>query len=62
MDKQAKEIEETIPDAQVERVGEGIVVEFSSAVLFGLDKSDLSVDAEAVLKNTGFGLSVGYRL
>jgi outer membrane protein OmpA-like peptidoglycan-associated protein len=45
MDKQAKEIEETVPDAKVERVGEGIVVEFSSAVLFGFDKSDLSADA-----------------
>jgi outer membrane protein OmpA-like peptidoglycan-associated protein len=45
MDKQAKEIEETVPDAKVERVGEGIVVEFSSAVLFGFDKSDLSTEA-----------------
>lgn len=45
MDKQAKEIEETVPDAKVERVGEGIVVEFSSAVLFGFDKADLSADA-----------------
>jgi outer membrane protein OmpA-like peptidoglycan-associated protein len=45
MDKQAKEIEQTVPDAKVERVGEGIVVEFSSAVLFGFDKSNLSTDA-----------------
>ncbi|MDO9155004.1 MAG: hypothetical protein Q7U47_15065, partial [Paludibacter sp.] len=28
------------------RVGEGIVVEFSSNVLFGFDKSDLSADAK----------------
>jgi outer membrane protein OmpA-like peptidoglycan-associated protein len=49
MDKQAKEIEETVPDAKVERVGEGIVVEFSSAVLFGFDQSDLSADAKASL-------------
>lgn len=49
MDKQAKEIEQTVPDAKVERVGEGIVVEFSSAVLFGFDKSDLSADATANL-------------
>ena len=41
MDKQAAEIEQTVPDAKVERVGEGIVVEFSSAVLFGFDQSDL---------------------
>lgn len=49
MDKQAEEIEKTVPDAKVERVGEGIVVEFSSAVLFGFDRSDLSVDARANL-------------
>ncbi len=49
MDKQAKEIEASVPDATVERVGEGIVVEFSSAVLFGFNKSDLSADAMANL-------------
>lgn len=49
MDKQAKEIEETVPDAKVERVGEGIVVEFSSAVLFGFDRSDLSPEAKVNL-------------
>src|SRR5665811_1702728 len=42
MDKQAEEIEKTVPDAKVERVGEGIVVEFSSTVLFDYDKSNLS--------------------
>ena len=45
MDKQAAEIKKTVPDAKVERVGEGIVVEFNSAVLFGFDKSTLSTDA-----------------
>jgi outer membrane protein OmpA-like peptidoglycan-associated protein len=49
MDKQAEEIKNTVPDAKVERVGEGIVVEFSSSVLFGFDKSDLSADAKANL-------------
>jgi len=49
MDKQAEEIEKTVPDAKVERVGEGIVVEFSSAVLFGFDQADLSADAKANL-------------
>ena len=49
MDKQAAEIEQTVPDAKVERVGEGIVVEFSSAVLFGFDQSDLSAEARANL-------------
>jgi len=45
MDKQAEEIKKTVPDAKVERVGEGIVVEFNSAVLFGFDKSSLSIEA-----------------
>jgi outer membrane protein OmpA-like peptidoglycan-associated protein len=42
MDKQAKEIENEVHDAKVERVGEGIVVEFNSKVLFGFDRSDLT--------------------
>ena len=46
MDKQAEEIAKTVPDAKVERVGEGIVVEFSSNVLFAFDKSNLSDDAK----------------
>jgi outer membrane protein OmpA-like peptidoglycan-associated protein len=46
MDKQAEEIEKTVPDAKVERVGEGIVVEFNSSVLFGFDKSGLSNEAK----------------
>jgi len=49
MDKQAEEIAKNVPDAKVLRVGEGIVVEFSSAVLFGFDKSDLSYDAKTSL-------------
>lgn len=42
MDKQAAELEKTVPDAKVQRVGEGIIVEFSSDVLFGFDQSELS--------------------
>lgn len=49
MDKQAEEIQKNVPDAKVERVGEGIVVEFSSKVLFAFDKSDLSAEARASL-------------
>jgi outer membrane protein OmpA-like peptidoglycan-associated protein len=49
MDKQAEEIKNTVPDAKVERVGEGIVVEFSSKVLFAFDKSNLSEDAKTNL-------------
>jgi len=49
MDKQAEEIKNTVPDAKVERVGEGIVVEFNSNVLFGFDESNLSADARTSL-------------
>ncbi len=49
MDKQAAEIENTIPDAKVERVGEGIVVEFSSNVLFGFDKAEVTGEAQQTL-------------
>ena len=49
MDKQAEEIENTVPGATVERVGEGIVVEFSSNVLFGFDRSALSNEAKTNL-------------
>ena len=49
MDKQAEEITKTIPDAKVARVGEGIVVEFSSNILFGFDKSTLSTEARTNL-------------
>lgn len=46
MDKQAEEIAKNVPDAKVERVGEGIVVEFSSNILFGFDKTNLSNEAK----------------
>ncbi len=49
MDKQAAEIAKTVPDAKVERLGEGIVVEFSSNVLFEFDSSNLSADAKVNL-------------
>ncbi len=49
MDKQAEEIKNTVPDATVERVGEGIIVEFSSKVLFAFDKSDLSGESQTSL-------------
>jgi len=49
MDKQAEEIKNQVPDAKVERVGEGIVVEFSSNILFGFDQADLSGEAKGNL-------------
>lgn len=49
MDKQAEEIKKTVPDAEVIRVGEGIIVEFSSQILFAFDKATLSDDARTNL-------------
>lgn len=49
MDKQAAEMQKDLPTAKVERVGEGIVVEFSDKVLFSVGKSDLSVASKASL-------------
>jgi outer membrane protein OmpA-like peptidoglycan-associated protein len=49
MDKQAKEIKEELPNAKVERVGEGIVVELSDKVLFDFNKSDLNTEAQTSL-------------
>lgn len=46
MDKQAKEIETSVPGAKVERVGEGITVEFDSKILFDIDKAILSETAK----------------
>ncbi|MCG9972347.1 OmpA family protein [Christiangramia crocea] len=51
MDKQAKEIEEEIPGAEVERVGEGINVTFdeSSGVYFATDKYNINSKSEETL-------------
>ena len=49
MDKQAEELKKKVPDANVERVGEGIVVELNSNILFGFDSSSLSSEAKSNL-------------
>lgn len=51
MDKQAEDIKTQVPDAKVERVEEGIVVEFSSKVLFGFDQSNLTDASRKTLNN-----------
>lgn len=52
MDKQAQRIEEELPGAQVERVGEGIQVTFDdkSGVNFEFDSAELTDEAEANLE------------
>src|ERR1043165_240388 len=51
MDKQAEEIKKQVPEAKVERVGEGIVVEFNSKILFAFDKSDLTSTSQGNLND-----------
>lgn len=49
MDKQAEEIKNEVPGVKVERVGEGIVVEFTSNILFGFDNYSLTSEAKGNL-------------
>jgi outer membrane protein OmpA-like peptidoglycan-associated protein len=49
MDKQAEEMRKELPSAQVERVGEGIVLEFNNRILFGFDQSKLTSEARTNL-------------
>jgi outer membrane protein OmpA-like peptidoglycan-associated protein len=51
MDKQAKEIEKEVPGVKVDRVGEGIVVEFNQNVLFDVNKSELKPASYTALNN-----------
>lgn len=46
MDQKAAELERRLPDARVERVGEGILITFDSGILFGFDSSDLRPQAQ----------------
>jgi outer membrane protein OmpA-like peptidoglycan-associated protein len=49
MDKQAEQIKNDIPGAKVERVEEGIKVEFNEKILFDFSKSDLGDAAKTNL-------------
>lgn len=50
MDKQAKELEQQIPGAVVERVGEGIQVTFASGLLYDYNSDDVRADAARNLR------------
>lgn len=56
MDQQAEELEESIPNAEVERVGEGIQVTFDSGILFGFDSAEIQGDARSNLTTLGSSL------
>jgi outer membrane protein OmpA-like peptidoglycan-associated protein len=51
MDQQAEELARNLPNARVERVGEGILVTFDSGILFDVDSDSLRPAARENLKN-----------
>jgi len=51
MDQQAQDIKTQVPGAKVERVDEGITVEFSSNVLYGFDSYSLTDASKQTLKS-----------
>jgi outer membrane protein OmpA-like peptidoglycan-associated protein len=56
MDQQAKEIQQNIPGAKVERVGEGIQVTFESGLLFDFDSDVLRSEARTNLRSLASSL------
>lgn len=57
MDKQAEQIKDQIPGAKVERIDEGIKVEFNEKILFAFSKSDLSDSAKLNLDKLATALT-----
>ena len=49
MDRKAEDLDRRLPDARVERVGEGILITFDSGILFGFDSADLQTTAQSNL-------------
>jgi outer membrane protein OmpA-like peptidoglycan-associated protein len=57
MDQQAKEIDQSVQGAKVERVGEGIEVTFDSGLLFDFDSDRIRPDAASNLDNLAASLN-----
>lgn len=57
MDQQAKEIDQSVEGAKVERVGEGIQVTFDSGLLFDFDSDRIRSDAAANLNELARSLN-----
>src|SRR4029079_5411648 len=51
MDKQAKELQEDLKNAKVERIGEGIKITFDSGILFNIDSYKLSEASRSNLRD-----------
>ncbi len=56
MDRQAAEIERTVPNAEVIREGEGIIVKFDSGILFDVNQSALKTAARSNIENLATSL------
>lgn len=56
MDQQAKEIQQNIPGATVQRVGEGIAVTFASSMLYDFDSDIVLSNAATNLRNLAASL------
>ncbi|MHB1095508.1 MAG: OmpA family protein [Gemmatimonadaceae bacterium] len=56
MDQQAKEIQQNIPGATVQRVGEGIAVTFASSMLYDFDSDVVLSNAATNLRNLAASL------
>jgi outer membrane protein OmpA-like peptidoglycan-associated protein len=56
MDKQARELEQNIPGATVERVGEGIQVTFASGLLYDFDSEVVKPEARTNLRELAMSL------
>lgn len=56
MDRQAKELEQNIKGATVERVGEGIQVTFASGLLYDFDSDVVKTDARTNLRELALSL------
>src|SRR3954462_9386857 len=56
MDQQAKEIEQSIPGATIQRVGEGIAVTFASGILFPFNSTEILPDGRTNLQQLASSL------
>jgi outer membrane protein OmpA-like peptidoglycan-associated protein len=56
MDKQAEEIKNSIPNAEVFREGEGIIVKFDSGILFDVNKTELKSIARTNIESLASSL------
>lgn len=56
MDRQAAEMQQELPDARIERIGEGILVTFDAGILFDFDSAVLRPEAREKLRRLAHSL------